>query len=393
MVKKTSLIEYFSVISDPRMGNKNKHELLDIIVIAICGVICSCNTFVDIEEFGKSKLKWFNNFLKLPNGIPSHDTFGRVFSLISPDELQRAFYEWTQGLSKELNLKEQVIHVDGKFIKASKGATTVGSTGKKTFFGMVNAWPSSAGIALAQRRTDYQKNNEVLATRELLKILNLESCTVTMDAASCQPETTNIIVEKKGDFLVALKKNQRKLHSSVVTIFEEEKVTKDVYETKNEGHGRKESRKCSVVKFKKSFLTDLSKRSLEIGRPEWKNLRCACRVDLERIVKGKKSKEVRYYLSSKKINAKKMLHLMRSHWEVENKLHWVLDVAFNEDASRVRQGFAGENLAVIRQLSLNLIRQEKTSKRSINGKRLKCSWQNDYLERVVLGMVPKNYVI
>lgn len=388
MKSKTALIDFFSVIPDPRIDRHKKHKLIDIIVVSVCGIISSCNTFVDIEEYGKSKLDWFKKFLELPNGIPSHDTIGRVFSLLDPTEFQKAFYEWVQSITPIL--EGEIISIDGKYIKSSHGA----SKNKRSIFGMVNAWATNAGVALSQLRTDYEKKDEKQAFRDLIDFLKLKGCIVTLDASGCFASITNKIIKKEGDFVAALKNNQRSLKKQAENIFANENI-KDlsVSKTLDKRHGRIEKRTCTATNLTPLFIQQLDKKNHQKDQVKWLGLKSICKVVSHRKIKDVVQTETRYYLSSLSADASKLLHVIRSHWGVENKLHWVLDTAFNEDACRVRNGYAGENLAVIRQLAINLLKQESTSKRSVNGKRLKCGWVNEYLQKVITGITPENYVV
>lgn len=385
MKKEKSIIEHFSVISDPRIERHKKHKLIDIIVISVCAIISGCQTFVEIENYGNSKIDWLKSMLELPNGIPSHDTIGRVFSLINALEFQKAFYEWTQGF---VNLSEEIINIDGKYIRASHGA----SEGKLSIFGMVNAWASNAGIALAQLRTDYEKKSEKEALKDIISFLELEGALVTLDANGCTAEIANAITRKKGDFLIGLKKNQKSIYGQVEKLFGETEIS-NFHETNNKGHGRIEKRTCSAINLPQSFHHFLKKKTAQRQTHHWEKLKSVCKIESIITIKGKTTKEVRYYIHSRKADAEKMLNAARSHWGVENKLHWQLDVSFNEDSCRVRNGYAGENLAVIRQLALNLIKQEKSTKKSVRVKQLLCSWENPYLSKVITGITPDNYVI
>jgi predicted transposase YbfD/YdcC len=384
--EKLSLIEHFSIIPDPRLNRKKKYKLIDIIVISVCGMISGCNTFVDIAHYGESKQEWFKQFLELPNGIPSHDTFGRVLSLLNPLELQNAFYDWTQTLT---TLEGEIINIDGKYLNASHGA----SNNKRSIFGMVNAWASKAGIALAQLRTDYEKKGEKAAFKDIIDFLELKGALVTMDANGAHADITNRIIDKDADFLIALKKNQRSLYSNAERLLnnaQEEELS--CSETKNKGHGRIEMRKCIAMELPKTFLQELEKKNKKRHQVPWKGLKSVCKVVSNRSVKGKATEEIRYYLTSLEADSLRILEAARSHWGVENKLHWTLDVSFDEDSCRIRNGFAGENMAVIRQLALNLLKQEKSTNKSVNSKRLTCGWENDYLKKVITGMTFDNII-
>jgi predicted transposase YbfD/YdcC len=387
MASSKSLIEHFSVIKDPRINRKKRHRLIDIIVISICGVICGCDSFVDIEEYGLSKQDWFRSRLELKHGIPSHDTIGRVFSLINPLQFQKAFYEWAQGL---VILKEEYISIDGKYISSSHGATN----NSRSIFGMVNAWASKAGVALAQLRTDYEKTDEKQAFRDIIDFLDLEGAIVTMDANGAVADITNRIIDKGGDFIVGLKKNQKSLYENAQRLMEStDKVDISIFESKEMSHGRLETRRCESVNWSENFLNELKEKNHKRDQKVWKNLQSVCRITSERTIKGVTTKQERYYLSSLEANAQKQLEVIRSHWGIENKLHWTLDVCFNEDSCRVRKGHGGENLAVIRQLALNLLKQEKSDKKSMKTKRLSCGWDNEYLEKIISGMNSSNIVV
>ncbi len=378
MAPKKSLIDHFLVITDPRLNRTKRHNLIDIIVIAVCGVVCSCETWVDIEEYGHSKKDWFRKFLELPGGIPSHDTFGRVFSLIDPLEFQKAFYEWTKSV---IQITEgEVIAMDGKYFRSS--LTRAGDP--RSVIGMVSAWASKAGVALAQKKADFKKSGEKKVYKELIDVLDLKGCIVTMDAYGCHADITNKILEKKGDFVVGLKRNQRVLYDEAVKIFANNKKLNSC-ETLERCHGRIEKRVCRSAEIDLLSLDIENRHSIKRYKT-WNGIKSVTEVISKRTLNGKTSQQTRYYISSLPPNPDKLLETIRSHWEVENKLHYVLDVAFDEDHSRIRIGHAGENMAVIRRLALNLLRHEKSSKRSINGKRLKCGWTDDYLLKVIKGM-------
>jgi len=382
-----SIIEHFSIINDPRINRHKKYKLIDIIVISVCGIISGCETFVDIENYGNSKFDWLKSMLELPNGIPSHDTIGRVFSIINALEFQKAFYEWTKTIA---TLEDEIICIDGKYIRASHGA----SSNKRSIFGMVNAWASKAGIALAQIRTDYEKKGEKQAFKDLISFLEIKGALVTLDANGCHAEIANMITRKGGDFLIALKKNQKTIYRQVEEMFlETEKNSFNIHETSNKSHGRVEKRVCTSLNLSSNFLHFLNKKTTQRQCEDWENLKSVCKIESTRIINGEEGKEVRFYVSSIDANAEKMLNAARSHWGVENNLHWQLDVSFNEDNCRVRNGYAGENLAVIRQLALNLLKQEKSTKKSVKSKKLLCGWEDDYLAKVITGMTPENYVI
>ena len=386
MGSKKSIIEHFSIINDPRVNRHKKHKLIDIIVISICGVISGCETFVDIENYGNSKYEWLKTMLELPNGVPSHDTIGRVFSIINALEFQKAFYEWAKTISK---LSGETINIDGKYIKASHGA----SKNKRSIFGMVNAWASNAGVALAQIRTDYEKTGEKQAFRDIISILELEGALVTLDANGCHANIANLITKKNGDFLITLKRNQKALYRQAESLFSQTATSEfSTFKSTNKGHGRVEERTCVAINLTPTFLQLLENKTKQKRTDKWESLKSFCKIETSRSVKGIIGLETRYYLSSLDADAERMLTAARSHWAVENNLHWQLDVSFHEDACRVRNGFAGENLAVIRQLALNLIKQEKSTKKSVKSKRLLCGWEDEYLKQVITGMTSENII-
>lgn len=385
MSSKNSLIDHFILIQDPRIDRTRKHKLIDIIVMTICGLICNAETWIDIADYADSNEDWFRRFLELPGGIPSHDTFGRVFSLIDPMAFQKAFYEWTRSI---VEITEgEMIALDGKYNTAS--LTSPGD--RRSVLGMVSAWASNAGVALAQMKTDFKKTGEKQVYKDLIDFLDIKGCIITIDAYGCHADITNKIIDKGGDFVVALKKNQKILFNQVEQLFNETPLLKDSFETTNKGHGRTEKRICRSLFFDTSWMeytTQTIKKRLEL----WKGILSVIEVKSERTINNKKTYKTRYYISSLAPDPQKMLHVVRSHWGIENKLHYALDVSFDEDNSRIRMGHAAENFSSARRLALNLVRQEPSLNRSIHRKRLMCSWKQDYLLKVLKGMTPENLI-
>jgi predicted transposase YbfD/YdcC len=360
-----SIPKHFTNLTDPRKENK-RHKLIDIITIAICAVICNADSFAHICEFGQAKHDWFNKFLELPHGIPSADTFERVFARIDPKEFKACFMQWIQAISQLTN--GEVVAVDGKTLRRSHDQ----SNGKSAIH-MVSAWACANGLVLGLIKTE-EKSNEITAIPELLKILQINGCIVTIDAMGCQKRISETIVDKGADYVFSLKGNQGTLHDDVQLYFQNLKdVPFDYHETIDAGHGKIEIRRYRTV-------SDISWLQ---GKENWQSLKTICMVERERQFKEKTEKETSYYIGSVENNAKLFAHAVRSHWGIENSLHWVLDVSFREDESRIRKGHAPDNFAVLRHIALNMIKKETSVKKSIKAKRLRAGWDNDYLMKVL----------
>jgi predicted transposase YbfD/YdcC len=368
--------EHFGNITDPRVERTKLHKLIDILVIAICAVICGCDSWEDIATFGEAKQEWFATYLELPNGIPSHDTFNRVFGRLNPDEFRSSFMAWIRAASELIG--GQVIALDGKVLRRSHDR----GIGKGAI-DMVSAWACENRLVLGQVKVD-EKSNEITAIPQLLKALEISGCIVTIDAMGCQTEIAKTIVEEEGDYVLALKENQGNLFEDVQKLFadlEHDHYRAYVYDyqkTVNSGHGRIEIRECWTISDP-DILCHLR------GFENWEKLQTVSRIRSQRWIGDDKTCEDRFYIASI-LGAKRVLGSVRSHWGIENGLHWTIDLAFDEDRCRVRKDHGPENFAILRHIALNLLKQEQTCKRSIKGKRLMAGWREDYLIKVLSGL-------
>ncbi len=373
-----TIMTHFEALDDPRVERAKQHLLLDIITIALCAVICGADTWVEVEECGHAKQSWLATFLALPNGIPSHDTFGRVFAALDAAQFATCFRGWVAAIARRTGTMGQVIAVDGKTVRRShdRGA------GKGALH-MVSAWACAHHLVLAQVPVT-EKSNEITALPVLLRMLALKGCIVTIDAMGCQTEVAQTIRAGDGDYVLALKKNQGRLHGDVEALFTEALAAPDtglIQDTHRDvtgDHGRIEIRQAWVI-------TDAATLCYLDPEGRWPDLHGIGMVQAERRVGTEVSRETRYYISSLAASARTLHDAVRSHWGIENKVHWVLDIAFREDESRARIGHSAHNMAVLRHIALNLLRHEKTARCGIKARRLKAGWDLPYLLKVLAG--------
>lgn len=368
-----SLIAHFRNIQDPRVQGRCDHQLIDIIVIAVCAVIAGAETWVDVENFGKAKHDWLAQFLELPNGIPSHDTFGRFFAVLDAQAFQTSFMRWVEAVFRVT--KGQVIAIDGKTLRRSHDK----SIGKDAIH-MVNAWASTNRIALGQWKTD-AKSNEITAIPHLLRHLDVSGCIVTLDAMGAQKKIAQAIRDEKADYVLRVKDNQGNLHLDLQDWFAHADqvdfadMNSDYAKTVSKGHGRIEIRECWAISDPLAFEYIRHHQG-------WADLQTILRVRRERRFADKTEVETAYYISSLPPQADTLLMATRYHWAVENSLHWVLDVIFREDDSRIRIGHAAQNMAILRQFALNILKNDP-SKGSIRTKRFKAGWDDTFLEQLL----------
>jgi predicted transposase YbfD/YdcC len=357
---------YFSQMPDPRIDRCKAHLLEDIIFITIAAVICGAETWNEIESYGESKEEWLREHLRLPNGIPSHDTFNRFFSLLDSEVFEEAFLSWVRAVSS-LTAGE-VVSIDGKTIRGSRD-----SCGKDAIH-MVSAWANANRLSLGQVKVD-EKSNEITAIPRLLDVLVLKGCLVTIDAMGCQRDIAEKIISKEADYILAVKGNQGILEENIEDTVRFTPSSSD-WKEEDFGHGRIESRHCFLYKDL-SFIENVQR---------WKSLGAVVKIESTRYIKstGKEEKQTRFYITSSDASAEVIGKAVRAHWGVENQLHWQLDVSFSEDQSRKRDGHAAQNFSLLNRIALNLLKNEQSKKkRSVKGKRLSAGWNNEYLLKIL----------
>lgn len=373
MSQTVSLRQCFADLHDPRREHGRYHDLWDILGLTICAVVAGADSWVEVEEYGHCKLDWLKTFLALPHGIPAHDTLGRVFALLNPAAFQQCFQEWVHALVAAT--AGRVIAIDGKTLRRSFDR----ASGQGPLH-LISAWAAENHLTLGQLAVD-GKSNEITAIPELLKIIDVTGAIVTIDALGCQKNIAAPIRAGGGDYVLALKENQPTLYADVQQLFLDglendfAKLKHHACHTVDEGHGRAEQRYYHVVAVP---------AELAAKHPEWPDWRSVGMVYSERTVGDQEpSNEVRYFISSLPPKVKTLARAVRGHWGIENSLHWVLDVSFREDESRVRKDHAPENLALVRRLAAALLKQDKKTKGGVACKRKQAGWDNDYLEQVL----------
>ena len=370
---KRSVIKEFERLEDPRVKREPKHLLIDIVTIAILATLCGADTMVAVETYGKRKREWLETFLQLPYGIPSHDTFSRVFALIDPQQFHECFLAWVRQITDKLDIN--LINIDGKTSRGSYDREN-----KLKALHTVSAWATEHNLVLAQQKVE-SFSNEITAIPELLNLLALKGAIITLDAMGTQTNIAAQIIQQEGDYILSLKGNQGNLHKGVKEFFKKAEATDwegieyTSFETTEAGHHRIERRQVWAVPINQ--LPDLP------NGQKWKGLASVVMVKRERQLWNQRTTEVCFYISSLESDATVLAKAIRSHWGIENSLHWVLDVTFNEDHSRMRTGHGPENMGLLRRLCLNLLKRE-TSKQSIAMKRYSAALDNDYALKVLV---------
>jgi len=367
-----AIVEHFKNLSDPRIERTKLHKLGDIITIAICSVICVGDSYEDMEDFGKSKKEWLSTFLELPNGIPSHDTFNRLFRALIPEEFEKCFVSWVNSLRESIS--KEIVAIDGKTIRRSFDKAS-----DQLAIHIVGAWARENELVLGQVAVD-DKSNEITAIPKLLRLLDLEGCIVTIDAMGCQKKIAEEIRVQKADYVLELKKNHENLFNQISNFFSSHSTNNfselehDYSETKDAKHGRIEIRRYWIT-------SDL----MWLGVcAEWKDLQSIGMVQRTRIIGEKTENETHFYLTSLEPDAKQFARAARGHWSIENSMHWTLDVTFREDQSRARKDHAAQNAATLRKIALNIVKSNKSRKASIPRKRRMAALDESYLIQLLL---------
>lgn len=363
MIRENNFLLYFSEMKDPRIERTKRHLFDDIVFIAIASVLSGGDSWNDMEEYGVIKKEWLSSFLELPNGIPSHDTFNRFFSALDADVFESCFLSWVKSIHQRTH--GEVVSIDGKTMRGSR------NQGCKTATHIVSAWADKNELILGQIKVE-EKSNEITAIPKLLDALLLEGCVITIDAMGCQKNIARKIVSKKADYILSVKENQKDLYEDIKDSFKILK-TNDYSEELDYGHGRIETRKCTII-------TDLS---LVENVFKWKGLVSIVKIERERYFKAtaKNENETSYYISTLN-EAIPIAYGVRKHWGIENKVHWTLDVAFNEDMSRKRNGNAAQNYSNLNRIALNLLKKDD-AKVGIKSRRKMAGWSNDYLLKII----------
>jgi predicted transposase YbfD/YdcC len=371
-MKKTTISKTFEHLTDPRMERTKRHPLINILTISLCAIISGCDDFCTMEEYGKTKQAWFEEFLDMPYGIPSHDTFNDVLNRLNPDAFAQAFTDWVSQL---VNLNKDIVAIDGKVLRG-----TLSKASKCPALHLVNAWSVESNLCLGQVKVS-DKSNEITAIPKLLALLDIEGATITTDAMGCQFKIADQIVKAKGDYVLALKGSQGECFDDVQCFLNAQvdngfkHVPHSYFESVDGDQGRIEQRQVWSS-------TDVA--WLHARHQRWHSIKSIAVINSIREQGGYTSEEKRYFISShSNKDAEFIAHAIRSNWHVENKLHWQLDISFNEDSLNLRSGHAAQNIALMNKLALNLLKNEKSTKVGLKSKRLKAGWDNNYMMKVL----------
>ena len=363
--KNIVLLEQFGMLHDPRSGNALRHNFFDILVITLCAAVCGADAWTDVETFGHAKCDWLRRLLTLPHGIPSHDTFRRVFAALKPDTLATCFTAWTEAVATKT--AGDVVAVDGKTLRRSFDRRS-----DKAALQMVSAWADRNRLILGQLAVE-ESSKEIIAIPKLLDLLDLHGCIVTIDAIGCQQDLASQIIEQEADYVLAVKANQGSLWREAQARFAQTGAEMSFFETTEQHHGRTETRRYWMSE----------RLPVPWRQVAWRGLRSMGMVEATRTSNGKTTVERRYYISSLPANAEQLATAVRGHWGIENQVHWVLDMVFDEDHSRMRERNSATNFAMIRRMALNMLRQDQTDKLSLRRKRLRAGWDHDYLRHLL----------